>query len=130
MLTKAISACITTDRLAETRVFYKTHFGARVAFDCGWYINLQFGDTSLSLQFMSPQHGQPVCNPAGLTYNFKVADVDMEYARLMAEGLQPLMPLENHPWGDRAFAVQDPSGVVLYIYTECDPAPEFQEYYT
>jgi uncharacterized glyoxalase superfamily protein PhnB len=129
MLTKAVSACITTNKLAETRAFYTTHFGARVAFDCGWYINLQFGDSSVSLQFMSPQHGQVACNPSGLTYNFKVADVDMEYARLVTEGLQPLAAPENHPWGDRAFAVQDPSGVMLYIYTECEPAPEYRDYY-
>lgn len=129
MLTKAISACITTDKVVKSRDFYVEHFGATVTFDCGWYVNLQFGKESSTLQFMSPQPGQPLCNPAGLTYNFSVADVDAEYNRLTAAGLQPVMPLEDHPWGDRGFAIQDPNGVVLYIFSEREPSAEFKQYY-
>ncbi|MEQ1720647.1 MAG: VOC family protein [Nitrosomonas sp.] len=54
---------------------------------------------------------------------------DAEYKLLMSAGLQPVMPLEDHPWGDRGFAVQDPNGVALYIYSEREPSPEFKQYY-
>jgi len=67
---------------------------------------------------MAPQ--QPSDKPfngAGLTYNFEVEDVDSEYARLTEAGLTTIMPIGDHPWGDRGFALQDPNGVVLYIYT-------------
>ena len=57
----------------------RKHFGAKVTFDCGWYVNLQFGKESSSLQLPAPQPGQPIPNPAGLGYNFSVADVDAEY---------------------------------------------------
>jgi uncharacterized glyoxalase superfamily protein PhnB len=128
MFTKAISACITTDKVVESRDFYVKHFGAKVTFDCGWYVNLQFGKESSTLQFMSPQPGQLLCNPAGLTYNFSVADVDAEYNRLTAACLQPVMPLDDHPWGDRGFAIQDPNGVMLYIFSEREPSAEFKQY--
>ena len=115
--------------VVESRDFYVKHFGATVTFDCGWYVNLQCGKESSTLQFMSPQPGQSLCNPAGLTYNFSVTDVDAEYDRLTVAGLQPTMPLEDHPWGDRGFAIQDPNGVVLYIFSDREPNAEFKQYF-
>ena len=128
MITKFLSPCITTSKVEESRDFYVKQFGAKVTFDCGWYVNLEFGKGA-SLQFMTPQADQPACNPAGLTYNFCVADVDDEFKVLTGAGLTPIMPLEDHPWGDRGFAVQDPNGVVLYIYSEREPSPDFKQYY-
>jgi len=129
MFANTISPCITTTKVEESRDFYVKYFGATVTFDCGWYVSLQFGKESSNLQFMAPQPGQPICNPAGLGYNFSVGDVDAEYNLLMSAGLQPVMPLEDHPWGDRGFAVQDPNGVALYIYSEREPSSEFKPYY-
>ena len=129
MLPSTLSPCITTDKVAESRDFYIKHFGAKVTFDCGWYLNLELGKETASLQFMAPQSDQPLCNPAGLTYNFQVADVDAEYQSLMASGLTAIMPLEDHPWGDRGFAIQDPNGIVLYIFSAREPGPEFKQFY-
>lgn len=39
------------------------------------------------------------------------------------------MPLDDHPWGDRGFAILDPNGVTLYIYSAREPADEFKQYY-
>ena len=128
MLADSLSPCITTTKIEESRDFYVKHFGAKVTFDCGWYVNLEFGKNA-SLQFMTPQPGQSVCNTAGLTYNFSVADVDAEFQLLTAAGLALIMPLEDHPWGDCGFAVQDPNGIVLYIYSEREPGPEFKQFY-
>lgn len=130
MKANSVSACIATNKVEETRDFYVKHFGARVTFDCGWYVNLQFGNDSSTLQFMSPQQpGQPLCNTAGLMYNFSVDDVDKEYKKLTGAGLAPVMPLEDHPWGDRGFAVQDPNGVMLYIFSPREPSTEFKQYF-
>lgn len=128
MLANHLSPCITTDKVEESRDFYVRHLGAKVTFDCGWYVNLELGPDA-SIQFMTPQPGQPVCNPAGLMYNFSVTDVDAEFRTLAASGLTAVMPLEDHPWGDRGFAVQDPNGIMLYIYSEREPSPEFKQYY-
>jgi len=79
---------------------------------------------------MAPQEPQPpACNPAGLMYNFAVDDVDAEHDRLTAAGLSPVTPLEDHPWGDRGFAILDPNGVTLYIYSAREPAEEFKQYF-
>ena len=129
MQPSALSCCFTTGKVAETRDFYQHYFAAAVTFDCGWYVNLRLGGEHATVQFMAPQDGQTPANPAGLTYNFRVADVDGEYARLTAAGLTAVMPLEDHPWGDRGFAVPDPNGILLYIYSDREPAAEFKKFY-
>lgn len=124
----SLSPCITTARVEESRDFYVKYLAAKIIFDCGWYVNLGFGKNT-SLQFMTPQPNQPLCNPSGLTYNFCVADVDAEHQLLISSGLATIMPLEDHPWGDRGFAIQDPNGIALYIYSERVPSPEFKQCY-
>lgn len=130
MKTTSVSAAFTTNKVEETRDFYVKYLEATVTFDCGWYVNLQFGNGACTLQFMSPQQPEhSLCNPAGLTYNFQVNDVDREYNRLLKEGLEPKLPIEDHPWGDRGFAIQDPNGIMLYLYSEREPNKEFKKYY-
>lgn len=130
MIAHSLSPCITTEKVAESRDFYVRYFDAKVTFDCGWYVNLEFGQQTSSLQFMAPQESGPAaCNPQGLTYNFLVGDVDAEFDRLSVAGLMVVMPLEDHPWGDRGFAVLDPNGVVLYIFSVREPSDEFKQYY-
>ncbi len=126
----SLSAAFITDKVAESRDFYVKFFGARVTFDCGWYVNLEFGNESATLQFMSPQKpGQQPGNGAGLMYNFAVNDVDAEYQKLTDMELDVVVPLEDHPWGDRGFAVLDPNGICLYIYSDREPTEEFKQYY-
>ena len=67
----SVSAAFTTDKVKESRDFYVRYFGAKVTFDCGWYVNLQFGNELSILQFRSPQQPeQHLSNSVGLMYNF------------------------------------------------------------
>ncbi len=126
----SVSAAFTTDKVKESRDFYVRYFGAKVTFDCVWYVNLQFGNESSTLQFMSPQQPeQHLSNSTGLMYNFSVNDVDAEHKRLSDAGLEIIVPLEDHPWGDRGFATQDPNGISLYVYEDREPSEEFKQYY-
>lgn len=126
----SLSAAFTTEKVEESRDFYVKYFGAKVTFDCGWYVNLQLGSELSTLQFMSPQQPeQQLSNSAGLMYNFSVSDVDAEHKRLTGAGLEFIVPLEDHPWGDRGFAIQDPNGITLYIYSDREPSEEFKRYY-
>ena len=131
MNTISVSTAFTTDKVLETRDFYVNYLGARVAFDCGWYVSLEFEAPGATLQFMSPHESHHTLSKSdGLMYNFLVTDVDREYARLTGEGLPAIIPLEDHPWGDRGFGVRDPNGITLYLYQETEPSPEFKQYYT
>ena len=46
---------------------------------------------------------------------FVVDDVDGEYERLRAEGVDITTPLETESWGERYFQVTDPCGVVIQL---------------
>lgn len=130
MKSLTLSPAFTTEKVAETRDFYVKHFNAKVTFDCGWYVNLEFGPSTSSLQFMSPQQAEhKLSSGDGLIYNFNVEDVDQEYEKITAAGLDIVVPLEDHPWGDRGFATADPNGISLYIYSDREPTEEFRVYY-
>lgn len=64
-----------------------------------------------------------------VTLNFRVDDVDAEHQILISGGLKEVMPLEDHPCGDRGFSVHDPIGITLYIYSDREHSEEFKEYY-
>lgn len=130
MKINSLSAAFTTDKVETSRDFYIKYLGAKLTFDCGWYVNLQFGSESSTLQFMSPQQPEhQLSNSAGLMYNFSVDDVDLEYKRLTDAGLEVIVPLEDHPWGDRGFAIPDPNGISLYLYSDREPAEAFKQYF-
>jgi len=130
MKANSLSSCIVTKKVDESRAFYIKNFDAKITFDCGWYINIEFGNNKATLQFMAPQQPeQPIYNGNGLMFNFEVDDVDFEYKRLTRLKNEPLMPLEDHPWGNRGFAILDPNGIMLYIYSNKEPSEEFKQYF-
>jgi len=132
MSLKGISPCINVADMQLARDFYPTYFGAKITFDCGWYINLEFGEGDLSLQFMQPQTDDIKLFSGGTTYNLKLADkaeVDAKHDELVNAGLPIVMPLEDHDWGDRGFCTLDPYGVALYVYVDIEPSEEFKKFY-
>ena len=130
MKVNSLSAAFTTNKVTESRDFYVRYFDARIAFDCGWYVDLEFDGNAATLQFMAPQQPEhQLSSSAGLTYNFAVEDVDQEYEKLTEAGLAVIVPLEDHPWGDRGFAIQGPNGISLYIYSEREPDEDFKSYF-
>ncbi|WP_319584294.1 VOC family protein [uncultured Pseudodesulfovibrio sp.] len=127
-----ISATIVVEDLDKARAFYTTHLNGRLIFDCGWYIGLQFGENGPTLHFMQPQSPDQPLYQSGLTYNIKLHDadeVDTAHADIVKAGLPVIMPLEDHPWGDRGFCTLDPYGVALYVYVDIEPSEEFRQYY-
>ena len=47
----------------------------------------------------------------------KVTDVDPIHERAVAANAPILSPLQERPWGGRGFAVQDPNGIGVNVYT-------------
>lgn len=118
----AMSPTLITSRLAEVRAFYERHFDAVTSYDAGWYVVLRLGaEGAPDLCLMEPL-GRPEF-AGGLTFNLKVPSADEAHEALVVKGgLEPLMPLEDHPWGDRGFCVPDPIGVRLYCYHDIPPS--------
>ena len=51
----------------------------------------------------------------GLILAFVVDDLEGELARLESERVAIMMPLTEEDWGERAFQVRDPNGVIVQL---------------
>lgn len=130
------SFTVVTENLGETRRFYVDHFDAKPTFDCGWYVVLRLNGggpggssgSDYSICLMEPKEGM-VPFSGGAFLNIEVENADDAYSRLTQGGLVPVIPIEDHPWGDRGFGVLDPSGIVVYCYHTIKPSPEFEPYF-
>ncbi len=122
---------VTTPNLDAVKAFYTEHFGFEPSFDAPEYLALRSTRSpDLELGFMPSSEGcSTPFDGNGMTFCLEVADVDKEHDRLVSEGVAPLGPPRDNPWGDRSFQVIDPCGVALYIHEPIEPSPEFRKYF-
>ena len=51
----------------------------------------------------------------GLLVVYVVDDIDEQYERMRADGVEIVTPIETEPWGERYFQMADPNGVVYQL---------------
>jgi len=83
---------------------------------------------------MAPDHpsqppGPERFNGKGMFITVQVADAAAEFDRLTGSGLSIAYPLHDEPWGQRRFALYDPSGTWLDVIQQIAPAPGFWDKY-
>ncbi|GBF07445.1 glyoxalase/bleomycin resistance protein/dioxygenase [Deinococcus aerius] len=101
--------------------FLQRHFGFVPEMEYEGVASLTRGDAGFNLIFL--QTGLSTFKPRhiagsagqGLLVVFVVDDIDAEYARLQAEGVPIVTPIETEPWGERYFQVSDPNGLILQL---------------
>lgn len=96
------------------------HFGFAEEMSADGFVSISRPDAGFNLVYL--RTGLPSFKPAshardatGLLVAFVVDDVDAEYARVQAEGVEITTPIETEPWGERYFQVADPNGIVLQL---------------
>jgi catechol 2,3-dioxygenase-like lactoylglutathione lyase family enzyme len=101
--------------------FVKDHFGFKEDMAADGFVSLSREDAGFNLVFL--RTGLASFNPErlrghhadGLLVVFVVEDIDGEYARVQAEGVEITTPIETEPWGERYFQVTDPNGIVIQL---------------
>ncbi|MDU4959183.1 MAG: VOC family protein [Sporomusaceae bacterium] len=127
---KRVDTTISTNKLIECRDFYINHFGFKLVYESDWYVELLSPSLAAGVSFTLPQRDTgEFFNGKGMILSFEVEDVDAEYERLKQAGLRIQQELQNKPWGERSFVVDDPAGVHLYIYSLVAAEPEYQLIY-
>jgi PhnB protein len=112
---------ITDARGIAAVAFYKTAFGAeeqtRMLADDGqrlMHCHLIINGGSLMINDDFPEYRGPADvgsgPPLGVTLHLQVDDADAWFARAVAAGAAPIMPLADMFWGDRYGQVSDPYG--------------------
>ncbi len=128
---------ITTSTVKASRDFFVRHLGFEVVFEASWFVLLARDSTeggTTSIAFMAPDHpsrppGPEVFSGQGLLLTLQVDDARREEARLRAAGVEIVYAVQHEPWGQVRFQVRDPSGLVLDIVEQAEPAPGFWDAY-
>lgn len=124
---------VTTATVHDSRDFFVQHLGFEVVFEASWFVLLSRGSTegcATSIAFMAPDHpsrppGPEVFSGQGLLLTLQVEDARREEARLRSAGVEIAYAVQHEPWGQVRFQVRDPSGLVLDIVEQAEPAPGF-----
>jgi uncharacterized glyoxalase superfamily protein PhnB len=116
----ATALSLTVDDVDASRDFLVDHFGFAVQMSADGFASLARDDVGANVVFL--RRGLPTLpddqrdeHARGLILAFVVEDLEGELARLEEEGVQVTMPLTVEDWGERAFQVRDPNGVIVQL---------------
>lgn len=111
---------LNVDDVAASSAFLTRHFGFREEMSADGFASLTRDDAGMHVVFL--RRGLPTLpadqrddHAQGLILAFVVEDLEGELARLQAEGVTITMPLTVEEWGERAFQVRDPNGVIVQL---------------
>ena len=107
------------DVTASSR-FLVDHFGFHEVMAADGFASLTRDDAGMNVVFLrrgleTLPVDQRDDHAAGLILAFVVDDLEGELARLEREGVTITMPLTVEEWGERAFQVRDPNGIIVQL---------------
>jgi uncharacterized glyoxalase superfamily protein PhnB len=118
-----VTACgvaLNVDDVPASTAFLVEHFGFRVDGAADGYATLTRADLGMNVIYL--RRGLPTLpadqrddHAGGLILALTVDDLEGELARLQDEGVTITMPLTSEEWGERAFQVRDPNGVIVQL---------------
>lgn len=111
---------LNVDDVAASSSFLATHFGFREEMAAEGFASLKRDDAGMNVIFLrrgleTLPADQRDIHAGGLILAFVVDDLEGELARLRQEGVTISMPLTEEEWGERAFQVRDPNGVIIQL---------------
>lgn len=106
--------------VSASSAFLTKHFGFREEMAVDGFASLTRDDAGMNVVFLrrglaSLPADQRDEHATGVIIAFVVDDLEGELARLQAEGVTITMPLTVEEWGERAFQVRDPNGVIVQL---------------
>jgi predicted enzyme related to lactoylglutathione lyase len=121
-----VQSRIVTDDVERLARFYASLLGVPVALN-EYYVEVQAGPASVGFsrrQFTEYRDDDDqAAAGAGrrrrdeVILDFLVDDVDAEYPRVAALGVQWVMPPTTQPWGNRSMIFRDPAGNLVNVFS-------------
>lgn len=116
----ASAISLNVDDVPASSTFLTDHFGFREEMAADGFASLTRDDAGVHVVFL--RRGLPTLpadqrddHAGGLILAFTVEDLEGELARLQGEGVAITVPLTSEEWGERAFQVRDPNGVIVQL---------------
>jgi predicted enzyme related to lactoylglutathione lyase len=119
-----VQSRIVTDDVEGLASFYAALMETSVALN-EYYVEVPVGQVSVGFskrRFTEYQESQAArtgnpCRRSGFVLDFLVDDVDAEYERIAALGVDWVMPPTSQPWGCRAMIFADPEGNLINVFS-------------
>lgn len=126
---------ICSERLADSRDFYRSLLDLEVTFEIDWYVSLVASDGSgLQLAFVQSQHDSVPArdrgSAAGTIITVETDDVDAVFERARQLGLPIELTPRDEAWGQRHFMTRDPNGLLVDVVKQIEPSQEFAAAYS
>lgn len=125
ILSNSVHTGLFVENVETMVLFYRDILGFETDWDGGPFASFKVKDGGLFLfdrkQFAEAMN-QPYVSPQGYNLTMEIgigvptrADVDSEYARLMALGVRSVQEPMTQPWGQRNFWIADPEGNYIEV---------------
>jgi lactoylglutathione lyase len=125
ILSNSVHTGLFVENIEKMVQFYRDILGFETDWDGGLYASFTVKDGGLFMfdrkQFADAMH-QPYYSVKGTNLTMEIgigvptkADVDQEYARLMALGVPCVQEPQDQPWGQRNFWITDPEGNYIEV---------------
>jgi catechol 2,3-dioxygenase-like lactoylglutathione lyase family enzyme len=116
----ASAVSLNVEDVAASSAFLIEHLGFRPMMAADGFASLVREDTAMYVVFLrrgleTLPDDQRDKHATGLILAFTVDDLEGELARLQSEGVPITMPLTVEEWGERAFQVTDPNGILIQL---------------
>ena len=112
--------CLITQDVLALADFYSRALGAKAEGDAQ-HAEVHTAGAHLAIfsiegmENMAP-HSMQGAGYGSVTLGFEVQDVDAEYERIQALGVEFVMLPKTHPWGARSFWFRDPDGNIVDFF--------------
>jgi predicted enzyme related to lactoylglutathione lyase len=117
-----VQSRIVTDDVEGLAGFYAELLGVPTALN-EYYVEIVAGPASVGFcRRRFTEYREPECPGGGqgrdeIILDFLVDDVDAEYPRIAALGVEWVMPPTTQPWGNRSMIFRDPAGNLVNVFS-------------
>jgi predicted enzyme related to lactoylglutathione lyase len=121
---------LVADDVESLAGFYARLLGVPAALN-EYYVEIQAGPASIGFSRRRFTGYQEADGPASagpvwrddVILDFGVGDVDAEYPRIAALGVEWVMPPTTQPWGNRSMMFRDPAGNLVNVFSRARVLP-------
>lgn len=125
ILSNSVHTGLFVEDMEKMVKFYRDILGFEADWDGGPFVSFTVKDGGLFMfdrKMFAEAMKQPYQPPRGFNLTMEIGigvptkeDVDREYARLAALGVQIILEPETQPWGQRNFWIADPEGNYIEV---------------
>ena len=111
-----VQSRIVTDDVARLAGFYARLLGVPVTLN-DYYVEVLAGPASVGFSRRRFTEYQDVDRQDEVILDFLVDDVDAEYPRIAALGVEWVLLPATQPWGNRSMIFRDPAGHLVNVFS-------------